>query len=352
MTSPGFAVALRSYCLIALMAVCATASALDAQASPATRIRIRTTDGVPIQGALIGVLDARRNVVAEALSNSDGARSLSLAPGRYRIQVRRIGFEPYMSDEMALPRSEELVLFILDRAVSLQKVVVTADSRCRRIEQDAAALSTVWQEIAKAMRASQLTTQDLNGIGKIYVFKKEVGLRGKVISSERNVSKLSGGRPFGAIDPRLLSSAGYVNGNSTTGWEYYAPDETVFLSDSFAATHCFRVVRDRKRPGQIGVSFEPVAGRETADVSGVLWVEEKSAELREMLFRFVNVDIISRFEAGGRTHFRRMRSGAWLVDDWSLRFPKLELQATGDRYVEIGYFENGGGIVQDSLTAR
>jgi hypothetical protein len=337
--------------MLAAIAMSVTVSVLEAQPA-ATRIRIRTTDGAPISGALIGVIDATGNVVAEALSNADGARSLSVPPGRYRVQVRRIGFEPFTSEEISLPRSEDLVLSIVDRAVSLRTVVVTADSRCRRIEQDAAALSTVWQEIMKAMRASQLTTQDLNGIGTIYLYRKEVGLNGKVLSSERNVHKLTGGRPFGAIDPRLLSIAGYVNGNANEGWQYYAPDETVFLSESFAATHCFRVVRDKKRPGQIGVSFEPVAGRKTADVSGVVWVEEKSAELREMTFRFVNVDVISSYNAGGRTHFRRMPSGAWIVDDWSLRFPKLAIETRRNSLIEVGYFENGGGVLQDSLTAR
>ena len=150
----------------------------------------------------------------------------------------------------------------------------------------------------------------------------------------------------------LLKNAGYVLGNISDGWYYYAPDETVLLSEAFASTHCFRVVRDKKRRGQIGMSFEPVAGRKLSEIQGVLWLDENSSELREILFRFVNVDIVSEFDAGGRTHFRRMPSGAWLVDDWSLRFPKLEMRLNDNRVIAIGYFENGGGIVHEGLVSR
>ncbi len=334
------------------VAIVLTAHVIAAQVPSVTRVRVRTADGRPVAGALVGLLDASGRVIAEGLSNADGGRSLSAPPGNYRVQVRRIGFEPFISPGMSFPRTEDLVLSITDRAVSLQTMVVTAGARCQSLEQDAAALATVWEEVAKALRASQLTTADLVGIGEVHTYRKEFGQNGRVVSSETKVHKVAGMRPFGAVDPRLLSIAGYVDGNSTDGWQYYAPDETVLLSDSFASTHCFRVVRDRKRRGQIGVSFEPVAGRKQAEIAGVLWLEERTSELREMTFRFVNVDIISRFEAGGRTRFRRMPSGAWLVDEWNLRFPKLEIRLTGDTFVEVGFYENGGSISQDTLRTQ
>ena len=68
-------------------------------------------------------------------------------------------------------------------------------------------------------------------------------------------------RPFGAVDPGRLSRDGYVIGDPTIGWSYFGPDETVLLSDQFAATHCFRLVRDPLRAHEIGVAFEPVPKR-------------------------------------------------------------------------------------------
>lgn len=335
-----------------MVVVLATASIAIAQAPASARVRVRSAEGAPVAGALVALLDGGGSIAAEGLSNEAGARSLSAPAGNYRVQVRRIGFRPFVSEEFTLPRTEDLVIVVSDRPIALRAVVVTARARCRSIEKDAAALSIVWEEISKALRASQLTGDDLAGIAQVRVYEKKVGRGGTVISNSSAILKSAGGRPFGAMDPRILAITGYVHGNATDGWEYFGPDETVLLSDGFASTHCFKVVRDRKRAGQIGVSFEPISGRKQADIAGVLWVDESTAELREMLFRYVNAGVISRFEAGGRTHFLRMPSGAWLVDDWHLRFPTLEMRPTGDHFVETGFVENGGGIVRDGLIPK
>jgi hypothetical protein len=239
----------------------------------------------------------------------------------------------------------------------LESIVVNSKSPCGRNDQGVAALSTVWDEINKALRSSQLTTEDLLGIGRARVFRTELNNDGSVVSADSNVFSITTQRPFGAIDPGTLAKLGYVLGNPETGWHYFAPDETVLLSEQFAATHCFRVVRQSDRIGQIGVSFEPVPRREVADIVGVLWVDQETSELREVVFRFVNAGVISQFEAGGFTHFLRVPSGTWIVDEWKLSVPLLSVSqvsignpdgySSGARpkYVAIGRLENGGGIL-------
>jgi hypothetical protein len=80
-----------------------------------------------------------------------------------------------------------------------------------------------------------------------------------------------------------------------------------------------------------------------------LWVDERTAELREVVFHFVNAGVNSRFEAGGFTRFLRVPSGAWIVDEWLLRLPRLAVQPSsgyiGQKYVLTGYYEHGGGIL-------
>jgi hypothetical protein len=69
------------------------------------------------------------------------------------------------------------------------------------------------------------------------------------------------------------------------------------------------------------------------------------------VFRFVNAGVLSQFEAGGFTHFARLPSGAWIVDDWILRAPLLARQASdayATRLVRTGYSEDGGRIVATS----
>ena len=217
MTSPEVVFAARRAVLFGVFAALAAANLLEAQTPSLTRVRVRSGAGTAVAGALVGLVDASGKVVAEGLSNADGARSLAAPAGNYRVQVRRIGFEPFISQEMSFPRLEELVLAITDRAVALKTVVVTAGIRCRSIERDAAALSTVWEEIAKALRASQLTTQDLEGIAEVHTYEKDVDANGRVIANQAKVVKVASARPFGAVDPVVLMNAGYVVGNITDG---------------------------------------------------------------------------------------------------------------------------------------
>jgi hypothetical protein len=250
----------------------------------------------------------------------------------------------------------ELVLNVESARVVLESIVVNSKSQCKLHDPNSRALATVWDEIDKALRSSQLTTEDLKGIGRARTFRAEVGPDGTVISADTTIFSIEG-RPFGAIDPDSLARGGYVLGDEHTGWRYFAPDETVLRSDQFAATHCFRLTRQSDRRAQIGVLFEPTPQRRLADIEGVLWVDQATSELREVVFRFVNAGVLTRFDAGGFTRFRRVPSGTWIVDEWKLSVPKLEARAHPPflpLLVAIGRFENGGGIIgpTDVVAAR
>jgi hypothetical protein len=334
-------------------------SSLSPQASPLApvevAVRLQSSGDVPVAGALVALLDARDSVVAEGLSSESGRRMLRAPPGTYRVRARRIGFLPFISSPVALPRQGELLLAVETPQVELRSIVVNSRSQCKRSDPGPRALGAVWDEIDKALRASRLTTEDLKGFGRALTYRQDLLPNGAVVSSDTTFFLISKNRPFGAIDPVTLASGGYVLGNESQGWHYFAPDETVLLSEQFAATHCFRLVRERERVGQIGVAFEPVPERRVPDIVGVLWVDERTAELREVVFRFVNAGVFSQFQAGGFTRFLRVPSGAWLVDDWRLRAPRLTMQQlpyASPRYSLVGYVENGGGILGGGRQAR
>ena len=335
--------------LAGVIAGCLASAAAGAQ-QPASELRVRLNgvDGGPISGALVALLSARDSVVAEGLSTEAGVRVLRAAPGTYRVRVRRIGYLPFVSGAVALPRTGELTLSVESPRVVLEGIVVNSKSQCRRKDANAAALAAVWDEIDKALRASQLTITDLAGMGKARTYRKELGRDGAVITADTTVFTIGNRRPFGAIDPVILADKGYVQGDEQNGWSAYAPDETVLLSNQFAETHCFRLVREDKRPDQIGVAFEPAPRRKLPDIVGVMWVDEKTAELREVVFHFVNAQALTNFNAGGFTHFRRVSSGAWIVDEWLLSLPKVGMTRRGalrPEYYELGRLDNGGGIM-------
>lgn len=336
-----------------VIVVLASASSLRGQgATSELRVKLRTPDGSPVSGALVALLNAKDSVVAEGLASESGMRVLAAPRGAYRVRVRRIGYLPFVSSELTIPRANELVLNVESPRVILQSIVVTSTSHCSRNDPNAQALSTVWDEIDKALRSSELTVQDLSGIGQARVYERVTGADGKIISGDSSVFPITDKRPFGAVDPAMLAASGYVVGGLDEGWRYFGPDETVLRSEQFASTHCFRLVRRLNRAGQIGVSFEPEPNRELADISGIIWVDQVTSELREIAFRFVNAGPLSRFDANGFTRFRRVPSGAWLVDEWKLSVPRLAVNVTPSfpvprrEVVVIGRQDNGGGILR------
>ncbi|HEY8164259.1 MAG TPA: carboxypeptidase-like regulatory domain-containing protein, partial [Gemmatimonadaceae bacterium] len=116
------------------------------------RVRIESNTGLPLSGSLVALVNAADSVAAEGVTRVDGRRMLMAPPGNYRVRVRRIGYRPFVSGDVALPpaNADELILRVETERVVLNTMVVTATYQCGAISPDAAALSDVWDEIAKA----------------------------------------------------------------------------------------------------------------------------------------------------------------------------------------------------------
>jgi hypothetical protein len=315
-------------------------------------VRAESEARTPLTGALIALVSPSNQVVEERLTSSSGAVTFNAPAGEYVVRVRRIGYRPFYSKPITLPRSEPLILQVESPRVVLEQMVVTASSQCGKINPDAATLAALWEEISKGLRASQLTTSDLKEISRRVVYRREVRDDGSIVSSDSTVVPVFRTRPFGSPDPTSLVTLGYVRGDEHKGWSYFGPDEVVLLSDPFAATHCFRAVRDRKRPNQIGVAFQPIPKRKQSDINGVIWLNERTSELREVEFRYVNAGVLDDFRPGGFSRFRRMPSGAWIVSEWQLRMPRLTRPPTAASEVRVSEtIENGGRIyTRDQVT--
>jgi len=327
-----------------LLAAYPSDSVAQQQAELVVRVEVET--GGPLPGALVALVNPADSIVDESLSGPGGRVTLQAVAGQYRVRVRRIGYRPYYTELIAVPRDDDLIVSVESPRVVFQSMVVSARSQCGRIGDGEATLASAWEEISKALRASELTAEDVSAIGQSIKYRRELGRNRAIVSSDSTFLRTGRNRPFAAIDPASLARDGFVRGNVLAGWDYYGPDERVLLSSSFAETHCFTVVRERGRKGQLGVAFEPVPRRRTADIKGALWIDEETSELREITFEYVNADPVDRFDAGGFTRFRRMPSGAWIVSEWRLRMPRLRMDRTSSRTDVIGYIESGGRVVE------
>jgi hypothetical protein len=62
-----------------------------------------------------------------------------------------------------------------------------------------------------------------------------------------------------------------------------------------------------------------------------MWLDEKSAELEAVEFRYVNTPLPAESDrVGGRVEFQQMVNGVWLVDYWYIRMPMFSIVERSD----------------------
>lgn len=174
--------------------------------------------------------------------------------------------------------------------------------------------------------------------------------------------------PFASRPADSLLADGFAR-FTAAGSEFWGPDAEVLLSDLFLDTHCFRLARRRGEPGApVGLEFEPVPGREVAEIAGTMWLDPVSARLARLDFRYVNLDVHLRLmEAapGGGAEFRTLPNGMWIVPSWHLRMfrpgeaphplpgrPTASIEAVIMEHGEVLRVHGEGGVVFEGDTGR
>jgi hypothetical protein len=314
----------------------------------------------PIVGAFVTGVDSTGSAVAGALTDEGGFFTVQLPDsGTYRLAAHRIGYASSESPELHVRRGETVSysMSVRTEAVVLSSLEVTAERRCSLVEDAGIALDRIWAEARKAMLVSEWTRR--SGALEMKVTDYELFLDPETLevvdytSTER---AYFGARPYQSLPAEQLAGEGYVVRRSD-GTYYFAPDESVLLSDVFLETHCFQARRDPERPNMIGLTFEPMTDRDLPDIEGAFWLDEETAELRFLEYRYSQLlDPVPAPEAGGRVEFRQLPGGAWIVHRWGIIMPEITLVAprgrgsrSDGRMTLGGYRESGGEVTETIL---
>lgn len=310
--------------------------------------------GKAIDAALVVLVDEGGTQLAGALTDPAGRFTLQApAAGRYRLRAERIGYRAALSPPVVLSSGQTLDyrLQTPEEAISLEGVEVTSRRRCFLRPQDGLQVATLWEEARKALNAAAWTEREQLIHYRAVRYERELD---PVSSEVRNEQARSlWGRaenPFKSIPAETLVRNGYVH-SDTSGVTYYAPDAQVLLSDVFLDSYCFRIHRGAE--GLVGIGFEPAQRRRNPDVEGVLWLDQQTAELRHLEFRYTGLSgILPARSQGGRVEFQRLPTGAWIVQRWSIRMPLFARQ-TGQTHVGVvvrdrlaGIREEGGEVLE------
>ncbi len=285
-------------------------------------------DSSLIPGAIVTLIDSTGQPVARALADDGGQFNLRApGPGTYRIEARRLAFRPTLDRPIVLEAGKILLhnVMLSGAPVQLSEIRVTAAQQCEIHPDSGSAAFAVWEEARKALRSSQLTRLTRAYKVDVTTFVRQQGPTQQVFRTTD--STMSAGlpiRPFMSRPAEELADQGYLS-RDARGEVYHAPDEDVLLSESFAATHCLRLLPDSGTGDNVRLGFSPVPGRRLPDIAGVLTLDRSASELRRLTFSFVNLRPLNLVGTpGGEIVFRRLPEGSWLIEQWAIWLPVPE----------------------------
>ena len=309
--------------------LCALPLAATAQAQLVRGTITEKTSAMPIAGVLVTLVpDAGPSSGAmTALSNQRGEYSIrAAAPGRYRLDAKRIGAQRFTSEpfDLAAGESKQVDVSLAALVYRLPEVRVVDVDLCVTNQAYRSKVSALWEEARTVLTAAQISLRDRLFEGHLTRYVRGLQPRTlRVLEESWGERKGLMDRPFIGLSGDSLSRVGYRR--MIGEYEYfYAPDADVLVSDAFRRDHCYSVVEGgRDRRGLVGIGFEPSPRRKLPDVSGTIWLDARTFELRFVEFRYT---MMAEFEGsdrvGGEVHFAKLANGAWVTSRWFLRFPQ------------------------------
>lgn len=324
----------------------------------AVTARVLAAEGAqPVVGAVVYLVDDVDTPVRRALTDPRGRALLVGFPaGRYRLRAEMIGMataetEPF---EVAGGAAVQRELVLESQAIGIEGLQVEADNRCRLRPEEGLLTARVWEEARKALEAATVTDEQRLYRYETMLYERDLDMNTRVVEEEERSRRRATMRtPFLSRPAEELMEGGFAERSGDGDVYYFAPDAQVLLSDVFLDSHCFRLTAGEAQgesAGLVGLAFEPTERRRTVDISGTLWLDPQTSELRWLEYRYENLDAdIRSDELGGRVEFRRMPEGGWIIPEWWLRMPNIAAQrnrATGvlTRYL-VGFRESGGLVL-------
>ena len=312
--------------------------------------------GTPIDRAFIVLQDMMGTEVDRAFTDSQGRFRIQVStPGTYQLRSERIGFQATVSEqfELAVGETHDTKMTVAPVAVRLDMIEIEGDAKKCRIEKDhGLETATVWEEARKALtniaysESKQAFTYEVRKYDRYY--EKD----GRPNYDNTRILRQTRVTPYYTLSPAERQERGWVKEEGTEDATFDAPDAEVFFSDPFLAAHCFKLKRDKKLPGLVGLEFEPTS-RKVTDISGILWIDEATAELRWLDMGYENLRSHTRQRyAEAKLEFDQLPNGQWFVKRWYIKMPLVEIRTprvSGAVYREEvlhGYYEEGREVLR------
>lgn len=303
----------------------------------------------PVVGALVSLLgESSDTSLVSALSSPSGEYAIR-APGvgTYRLAVKRIGVQRFVSVPFALGSGETRSVDVPIAAVAMTLPEVSVSGLCVTQPRELRRVSSLWDEARTALEATEISLRDRLMEAEIsrYVAEVEPGSL-RVLFDWRSDAQVMTEQPFTSLSGDSLSAVGYWRPLPGDSIEYLAPDASALASNAFIRDHCFSMARAarRNRTDLVGLAFVPARDRTLPDIAGTVWLDARTFELRLIDFQYTRLPSMPNAnQVGGEVHFTRLRSGAWIVNRWFIRMPQL-VGMPDELFPRRRLYEEGGTV--------
>ena len=296
----------RPFALLAallLLGMSATADAIVQTATVEGHARAEE-GGAPVQFALVRLVRADSSPSPsdsppQGITNADGRyRFDGVTPGRYRVELLRIGFRPVLSDSVQVAAGEtvQLDLRVASEPLMLPPVTVTVTADvcvpAQKLKEHPQ-LETLWRQ---ARDGASVRTELM------------ARFRYHVLSHEESYElKADGPTAPGTLDQPYVSdpkwavknaarnreqrlSRGYYGPSNDKGDGFHVPNELDVLHEDFLKTHCF-VAAAARGVGEVGLRFRPLRTRRNfLDILGTIWLDSATYLARRLELEYVDFD--------------------------------------------------------------
>ena len=308
----------------------------------------------PVVGALVSLLgETGDSTIVSVLSTRTGEYAIR-APGvgTFRLAVKRIGVERFVSVPFALGSGETRNIDVPIAALAMTLPEVNVSGLCVPQQRDLRRIASLWDEARTALEATEISLRDRLIDAQIsrYAAEVEPGTL-RVLFDWRSDAQVMVRQPFTSLSGDSLSAVGYWRQVAGDSVEYMAPDASALGSNAFTRDHCFSLARPRRnRPDLVGLAFVPARDRTLPDISGTVYLDAKSFELRFIDFQYTRLppDLPNANQVGGEVHFNRLASGAWIVDRWFIRMPQV-IVTPQTLEPRRQLYEEGGAVISDGI---
>ena len=269
-----------------IFALLATLAATSIEAQSAVRGRAVAPDGSPVPLSVVRLLPGKRTT----LTDQRGAfRFDSVQPGRYRLQMERIGFTAPPSPEFAVAEGEtsEHTLRSTMRPVVLEGIS-NGPPACYTRDRlhEAPAVQALWREAQKGL-------EQRSAFAEQYAYRYNSHMRGVVrlrLLKDRRIDRDSvrTAHPDSAraFRERIRSEGlGRQKGNNVS---ITVPDELYLLGDDFLTTHCLEANPRQDSTGAWALRYRPVRMVDgVVDLAGTIHLDARSYAVRRLEYRYL-----------------------------------------------------------------